>query len=211
MRKCLLTVLLSAGLVFSSYAQIKVGIKAGANFADFSDPVVPPGLEDISAMTTHWHAGLTAQQSLSDRFILSSELLYSIKGFQEAPDFNVSTDIKTVLSLHYLSLPVLLNYQPIDKVSLGAGLELGYLMDAQVKMGDDKNDVNFIYDKEFELSLNLGFRFNITPALFLDGRYQWGLSPVSELVFTDPKGEPLEETSLKNKVLQVSLGYFIIR
>jgi hypothetical protein len=211
MKHCLLTVLLSTGLVFSSYAQIKLGIKAGANFADFSNQLVLPGLEDISAMTTHWHAGLAAQKSLSDRFILSSELLYSIKGFQEATDFNVSNDIKTVLSLHYLSVPVLLNYKPLDKVSLGAGIELGYLMDAQVKMGDDKNDVNFIYDRDFEWSLNLGFRFNISPALFLDGRYQWGLSPVSELFFTDPNGEPLQEATLKNRVLQVSLGYFIIR
>ncbi len=193
-------------------AQLSLGIKAGANFADLTTPdVFAAADQDISAITTHWHAGISTKQAISDRFHVGAELLYSVKGFQESDDFNVIGDPLATLSLHYLSLPLMFYYAPNEKISLGAGVNLGYLMDAQIKVEDEKNDAGFIYDQEFDLGLNLGFQFNVTPALFLDARYQWGLTSVADLVFTDENGAPLGDGSLKNRVLQVSLGYFIIR
>jgi opacity protein-like surface antigen len=211
MKRVTLFFLLFAATMSSASAQFKLGIKAGANFADLSTPDFLDDREDISAITLHWHAGLTTRQSISDRFQLGAELLYSIKGFQENADFNVLNEMKTTLSLHYLSLPAMVYFTPNEKISLGAGINLGYLLDAQVKMGDDKNDVSSIYDQEFDVGLNLGFQFNVTPSLFLDARYQWGLTAVTDLTFTDENGFPIGEGALKNRVLQVSLGYFIIR
>lgn len=197
--------------ISSALAQLKLGIKTGANFSDLSTPDFLSEQDDISAITTHWHAGITTRQTISERFQLNTDLLYSIKGFQEASDFNIGSEVKTVLSLHYLSLPTMIYYRPNEKISLGAGVSLGYLLDAKVKMGDDKNDVSSIYDREFDLGINLGFQFDISPALFLDARYQWGMTSVTDLVFTDQNGSPIGDGALKNRVLQVSLGYFIIR
>jgi opacity protein-like surface antigen len=211
MKRVLLFFLLCAMSMAPASAQFKLGLKGGANFADLSTPEFLADQEDISAITLHWHAGLTARQHLSDRFQLSTDLLYSIRGFQESSDFNVLNEIKTTLSLHYLSLPAMIYFTPNDKISLGAGINLGYLLDAQVKMGNDKNDASSIYDQEFDLGLHLGFQFNVTPALFLDARYQWGLTSVTDLTFTDENGFPIGEGSLKNRVLQLSLGYFFIR
>ncbi len=212
MKQYYLAMLFSILMIASASGQFQLGIKAGANFADFNNTEFLQDNNVQSAMTTHWHIGVSSLRNFGDRFSLAAELLYSVKGVQSPFEFSVpNSDEKTVVGLEYLSLPIMLYYKPNEKISIGTGIEAGYLLNARLSAPNGSRDVNFIYDKKEELALNLGFRFNFTPALFLDGRYQWGLTSINDLILTDANGAPVEEVNLKNRVIQVSIGYFIIR
>lgn len=211
MKQFLLTLILFSCFTLTSSAQFKLGVKAGANFADIKATEEIEALTDNSSITTHFHAGLSTHQQISQRFSVSADLLYSVKGFQNSIDFVAANDPSAKLALHYLSIPLMFNYSPNEKIHFGAGLEAGYLLDATTTVEGETNDVSFLYDKDFELSLNAGFRFMVSPNIFVDGRYQWGLSSISDIVLTNANGEPINNASLKNRLIQLSLGYFILR
>ncbi len=208
-------------LYLQASAQLKIGVKGGLNLSDL---FVPSDLEEIiSPPPTHidahpspgqmsyFHAGITTNQRIGKHWAASADLIFSIKGFQNNVPFNtLDPSDEFVLSLHYLALPIMFYYVPDEKIQLGAGLEAGYQIDAVGKINNERTDFTSLYDKNLEFSLNAGFRFLVTERFFVDGRYQWGLTSISDITLTDQDGEPLESGSLKNRVIQLSLGYFFI-
>ncbi|WP_297868493.1 porin family protein [uncultured Flavobacterium sp.] len=209
-------ILLSAVFLFSalSYAQdVKFGAKVGLNISNLSGDV-----EDTKSLIGA-HLGGFAEISISEKFAIQPELLFSMQGakseYSESDvDYSYSEESKT--KLNYLNVPILAKYYVAEKFALLAGPQFGILMSAKEDFEFSEND-NGITDsgsesidaKEFykslALSFNLGASYSITENFFIDARYNLGLSSIAK-DYTDEFGN---STSLKinNNVFQFSVGY----
>lgn len=209
-------ILLSAVFLFSalSYAQdVKFGAKVGLNISNLSGDV-----EDTKSLIGA-HLGGFAEISISEKFAIQPELLFSMQGakseYSESDiDYSYSEETKT--KLNYLNIPLLAKYYVADKFALLAGPQFGILMSAKedyefsetlsgtTDSGSESIDAKEFY-KSLALSFNLGASYSITENFFVDARYNLGLSSIAK-DYTDEFGD---STSLKinNNVFQFSVGY----
>lgn len=91
------------------FAQVQLGIRAGLNLTNLEQH--KNGERNQSSLKTGLNAGLTADFSLGNRFLLQPGILYSSKGFK---DYGAT---KLKATAHYIELPVTLIY----KYALGSG------------------------------------------------------------------------------------------
>lgn len=209
-------ILLSAVVLFSaiSYAQdIKYGAKAGLNISNFSGDV-----EDAKSLIGLQFGGF-AEISISEKFAIQPELLFSMQGAkseysESEPGYSYSEEYTS--KLNYLNIPVLAKYYVADKFALLAGPQLGILMSAKEKyeasetfMGETDSfsgteDVKDFY-KTIALSFNIGASYSVTDNIFIDARYNLGLSSIAK-DFTDEFGDSYS-ANIKNNVIQFSVGY----
>lgn len=209
-------ILLSAVFLFSalSYAQdVKFGAKVGLNISNLSGDV-----EDTKSLIGA-HLGGFAEISISEKFAIQPELLFSMQGakseYSESDvDYSYSEESKT--KLNYLNVPILAKYYVAEKFALLAGPQFGILMSAKEEYefsenfggvadsGSESIDAKEFY-KSLALSFNLGASYSITENFFIDARYNLGLSSIAK-DYTDEFGD---STSLKinNNVFQFSVGY----
>ena len=92
--------------------------------------------------------------------------------------------------LGYLAIPVLAKISLSDAFTLELGPQASFLLSEK-----DNFDVND--SKTFDFSVNAGLGFNITKSIFIQGRYNLGL--------TDTK---VSDAKAKNSVVQLSAGFF---
>jgi opacity protein-like surface antigen len=209
-------ILLSAVVLLStiSFAQdVKFGAKVGLNISNLSGDV-----EDTKSLIGA-HLGGFAEISISEKFAIQPELLFSIQGakseYSESDiDYSYSEETKT--KLNYLNVPLLAKYYVADKFALLAGPQFGILMSAKedyefsetlsgtTDSGSESIDAKEFY-KSLALSFNLGASYSITENFFVDARYNLGLSSIAK-DYTDEFGD---STSLKinNNIFQFSVGY----
>ena len=177
MQKLLLTILLiSIGYTNSNAQNVKIGVKAGLNYANFT------GSEIQTDAITSYHAGIIAEISILDSFSIQPELLYSTQG---ASYENAIDEYKNELG--YISLPVLLKIYLSDSFSLDVGPQASFLL-------NKKDEFNLNDYNTFDFSANAGLSLKITKSLFAQARYSLGLTEVSK------------NADVKNSVVQVSLG-----
>lgn len=177
MQKLLLTILLiSIGYTNSNAQNVKIGVKAGLNYANFT------GSEIQTDAITSYHAGIIAEISILDSFSIQPELLYSTQG---ASYENAIDEYKNELG--YISLPVLLKIYLSDSFSLDVGPQASFLL-------NKKDEFNLNDYNTFDFSANAGLSLKITKSLFAQARYSLGLTEVSK------------NADAKNSVVQVSLG-----
>mgnify|MGYP001060452550 CR=1 FL=1 len=99
-------------------AQVEFGIKAGPMLAN----IVTRDLDTLDFDNTDpkvsYLLGAFVSIAVADKFSLQAELLYANKGRGRIEEDDLSN------SLHYLSLPVLLQYEVLHGLRVGLGPEL---------------------------------------------------------------------------------------
>jgi hypothetical protein len=183
MKKVFLAVVLFLGTAASIQAQLlKIGVKAGVNFANQTgDAFDAPDVEKEGI--TSYHAGLVAEIKLLDKFAIQPELLYSTQG---ATYKNAVEEFKNELG--YLSIPVMAKFYLTDSFSLEVGPQASFLL-------NQKDDVAFEDPETFEFGINAGLGFKITENFFIQGRYGLGLTEASK------------DADVKNSTIQLSAGF----
>jgi hypothetical protein len=162
---------------FSSQAQLlRIGLKAGLNYANFS------GTNIQTDAITSYHAGLISEIKLFDKFAIQPELLYTTQG---ATYSTIVGDVENELG--YIAIPILAKIYISKSLSLELGPQASFLL-------SEKNKFDVTNSNTFDFAVNAGIGFKITKNLFIQGRYCLGLTEVS------PNAES------KNSVLQVSAG-----
>lgn len=154
---------------------------------------------------TDFHAGVFADIPLSARFALQPELLYSRQGFNVGGNANLGN-----VSLHYLSLPVLVKLNLTDGLSVLVGPQVSYL--ANARLGVLSNLFSLSYNgafQKFDASLVGGLQYQLPGGLTLGGRYVYGLSNINkDFNLGGDKGRSLNDyLTLRNTNIQVSVGY----
>lgn len=193
---------IAALITSSAFAQeIAFGVKAGANLANISD--LPEGAE--TDMLIGAHVGPLVKIPINENFSIIPELLYSMKGFKVDDD---------ALSLSYLEIPIMANYQLESGLNFELGPYVGFLLAADAEGTDVKE---FMESTDVGVGLGLGYR--LESGLGFGARYSLGLTTLNKeqtitiIVGTDPvTGLPIFATATqeaygKNSVIGISVSY----
>lgn len=200
--------------------QVNFGAKAGANFATLNGDV------DDTSMKVGLHVGGVAEYMINEKFSLQAELLYSMQGakneYSESYSFNDYSEIyseEATYKLNYINLPVMAKYYLADNFSIVAGPQIGFLTSAKADFdetytitegGSTTVETESISDldikdalKSIDFGLNFGLGYKLDNGLNFEARYNLGLMNIDDS--PTEAGDP--ETSIKNGVIQVSLGF----
>jgi len=127
------------------------------------------------------------QTELSRTIYAGMELKLMQKGSRNIDSLATDGQIKYIMRLNYVDLPVYMGIRTSEKISLLVGLSPGYMIS-----GTEYNDYGKFVEEdqnpfsEFDLQGLLGFRFQITRRLFIDLRGAYSVLPIRE-----QKGDPL--------------------
>ncbi|MET0759396.1 MAG: porin family protein [Flavobacterium sp.] len=207
MKKVILSVAALFAFGFVSAQDVKFGIKGGVNFATLTGDV-----EDTS-MKVGFNVGGLVEIKVSEKFSVQPELLFSTQGAKEEYSETSGADsykVENNLNLGYLNIPIMAKYYVIDKFSLEAGPQFGFLMSAksdytetqtvggvtstfseEVDVKDEMNSVDF--------GINFGAGYDFTENISAGVRYNLGLSDISD--------EQEDNFEVQNSVISVSIGY----
>jgi hypothetical protein len=189
-KKLILTVIVTTFLGAGAYAQVSGGLKLGANFANqkiYSDFNVT--LQN----RTSFHAGFYATITISESLGLQPELMYSSIGSK----FEVGGAGSIVNKIDYLTMPLLLRYNPVPIFNIHGGPQFGFRLSAKVGSdGDYGDNKENIYASEMAMAIGAGV--DLPMGLGFSARYVFGLSNVAK---TD-NGD-----TMRNKVIQLSMMY----
>lgn len=156
----LIVTLLTISQVSLAQSNLKFGIKAGLNYANFTNTDVK------TDAITSYHAGILMEFSLFDNLAIQPELLYSTVG---ASYDNLTEDIKNELG--YISIPVLAKFNLSETLFLEAGPQGSFLLNKKDEVFDDYN--------RFDFSVNAGVGVNLTKNLFANARYNLGVTEIA--------------------------------
>lgn len=174
------------GVGISSAQELDLGLKAGANFSNFSDTKGA----DMSNKTGY-HVGAFAAMRFGS-IAIQPELLYS----QQGAKFS-GKDI----DLNYVNVPVLLKYYIVSGLNLQVGPQFGFVVDDNIKnvfggIGEG------IETNNFDVSGLVGVGLDLPFGIRLDGRYNFGMGKVLKSNVAN-----VEDPSFKNSVFTLSVGY----
>lgn len=181
MKKIIFLLTALAG-TFAMQAQgLDFGIKAGANFSNFTGDV------DTESITS-FHGGAVVELNLVPTFSIQAEGLFSSQG---ATYKDTALDIARDIDLSYISVPVMAKFYVIpEKLSIMAGPQFSFLVDEAEEAWDTKS---------FDMAASGGVELKVIAGLFAQARYNIGL--------TDVSGDEVTG-DVKNSVFQLSVGYF---
>ncbi len=203
MKKVILTAFV-LGTVTTAVAQqqVKFGPKAGLNFANLSG-------DDNSDMLTGFHVGAVAEIKFNEKFSIQPEVVYSAQGSSRSGSttlLGITSSFEGKQKLDYINVPIMAKYYIIDGFSVEAGPQIGFLMKAESELdttiagvnsnvkGDNKDSF-----KSTDFGLGLGLAYDLPVGLFVNARYNLGLSDIRE---NTSAGD-----AVKNNVIQVGIGY----
>lgn len=172
------------------------GVKAGMNLSKFSGNSNEPFAKYNGKVG--FHLGGIFELSLTEKFSIQPELLYSYQGT------NINSG-ERVISMNNLQLPIIGKYYIVKGLSAEAGPIFGYLLSAKYEAtltsqgGRESVDISDNY-KAVDIAFGLGASYKLKSDLFFGIRYNFGLSNINDL--------DLKNSKVRNNVFQLSAGYF---
>ncbi|MEQ9443746.1 MAG: porin family protein [Cyclobacteriaceae bacterium] len=212
MKKFTFILLLNLGICSCLMAQVSVGLKAGgalANHVYKGIGLTSGGNGDNLKLT--YLGGLFVSVPISEKFIIQPEILYSDKGYRAGwTSLSGASTTYNRHNFHYISVPIMLQYRLLDKLTVELGPEIGYLLSASQNiehMGSSPSDFPY---KDLDIALNIGVGYSLSDRWNLNLRYNMGISDVSEdfTISVIGRDEPvLISNSTYNCSLQFSVGF----
>lgn len=223
MKKTLLF-LITVFAVNFSFAQIKV--KAGTNFSKFtgeSTVLMNTGLSYTKNYSeeTNFKIGINIsagyQINLNNKFSLTPELQFNQFG---AKDKEYLNNRKITTSQSIISIPIMIEYNLLNKLKVGLGPQLNYLLKSKYKVdhiniinnenntlnnGDDDTD----HYNKISIGLTGGISYNIYKNFSLEARYYHGISNISNTENTPKFSNATYTTKMHNTALQFGISYII--
>lgn len=205
MKKLILTVAAVFAFGFANAQEVKYGVKAGLNLSTLTGDI-----EDVKSLAG-FHAGGFVEIKLMDKFAIQPELMYSTQGAKSEYTFSESgfvVDAEEKVKLGYINLPIMAKYFVAPGFTIEAGPQVGFLLSAKNEydysasgfgMTESESGENDIKDdtESIDFGFNVGAGYEFTENIFVQARYNFGLTNIAKDVDGD----------IKNGVLQVSVGY----
>jgi len=229
MKKVLLIAILMIGSLNTFRAQQGVcfGIKGGLNLENIiglnsGQGVVGVTENESSEMTFGFHAGVFLRWGLDDHWAIVPELLYTTGGAKEtiAQTYYIGSTAYTSsttgnFSLHYLQLPVFVNYQFDMGLYLEGGLYIAGLIGATTSSTTTKNGVTTsststsdTTNNQLDWGVGAGVGYRFCSGLGFNLRYNYGLYAVYKNFSYENGGVSYRQPSYGNNgVLQLSVSY----
>ncbi|HRO47270.1 porin family protein [Agriterribacter sp.] len=158
---------------FAIQAQIKYGIKAGANFTTFSGSDAK--MEGISPKyKVGFAGGGLVNIQLSEMFSLQPEVLYSLEGTTYKAQ-GESVHFKT----DYVNIPVLAQYNNPSGFYAETGPQVGFLTSAKLSADGNSVDIKDGF-KKINFSWGFGAGYKLSNGLGIGARYNLGLTSIAD-------------------------------
>ncbi len=177
--------MICASSFYAANAQVSFGAKAGANISTLT------GDAEGAKSKFGFNVGAIAEISISEKFAVQPELVYSAQGAKFEEDGEEAS-----LKNNYLNIPILAKLKTNSGFYAVTGPQIGILLSAKAKAMGVEIDFKDAY-KKTDFSWAFGAGYMVTPNIGIDARYNLGLGNISDD----------EETELKNSVFQVGLVY----
>ncbi|GAC1380877.1 MAG: porin family protein [Ginsengibacter sp.] len=183
---------LSAIAIFvasASFSQsFQIGAKAGASINKLS------GQSFSDKFTFGYHVGGFATINLSKKIGIQPEVIFNQVNTDTSSSFSSVYQFNNVskVKLNYLSIPILLNYNPSKLVTLQVGPQYSILMNQNVTLV--QNGKNAFKNGDF--AMVGGLQLNLMK-LKIYGRYVVGLNNINDLG---------DQQSWKNQSIQLGIG-----
>lgn len=232
MKKIILTSLMLCS-VFAFSQEIKFGANVGLNLSNLRGDY-PTEIDEHNSKIGFHIGGfaeysINEKFTLQPELLFSTQgNTYGYKDYYGGGSYYDGADYN--LKLNYLNLPVILKYKIIEKLSIDFGPQIGYLMSAKTKIDitEDSRDPSQNYSVEIDMlndgtydlggttikskasanridfSMNIGASYDISEKIFLQGRYNLGLSTVDK---NSTNKASTNSWNMKNGVFQLSAGY----
>jgi len=206
MKKFIYSVATLLTIGFTAQAQeIKYGIKAGLNLADWGmdaeNTNVRPGL----------NVGLLAEIKLTENFAIQPEVVYSQQGTELEVKYwtgNIVGAKETYTSkTDYINIPIAAKYYIFEGLNIQAGPQIGFLVSAKEKAEysgfegrpNEEIDAKDAY-KKVDFSILGGIGYDLPLGIFVQARYTYGLTNIND-------DRETSDVELSNNVISFSLGY----
>jgi hypothetical protein len=180
------------------FAQLKVAVKAGLNFANITEAA---GI-NANSRTGYMIGGYISQKP-KKLLGFRSEILLSRQGY----DYKTNTNTGTV-NLDYLLLPQLITVNFGKKIQLHTGLQAAFLLNAKVDSSSNGNSSLFNYFNRFDYGFVAGAEVSPLLGFFLGARVNVSFNNVNKEA---PMGGNwpnfLPKADVKNNVVQVYAGW----
>lgn len=176
--KKLFTLILVFSFLFSQ-AQVRIGVKAGADFYNFTGKGVKDNsLDDHQQLKTGLVAGAFVEIPVSSVLSVQPSLLYSQEG-----NLQKDGNDKAIYKFDYLNLPVVLKYNHSSGFFGETGPQLGYKLNSKLKtiIGGTETETkltNGLNDFLFSWTVGAGWKFK--NGLGINARSQWGITSISD-------------------------------
>ena len=172
--------------------KLKIGVKAGINFSDFTGR----GYNDFefADSRTSYHLGILTEIFVAPRWNFQPELLYSEQGYILSSNSNSSDELEK--DLNYLQLPLIAEFGLAKGFYLQGGPQFSYLLNKDSLPGDGTDEIIFNYNS-FDFSFVFGAEYRFQN-FFLFGRYNAGINRIVNS----------SEVETHNRVIQAGLGFF---
>ena len=198
MKKIILIIALFISIINIANAQFTIGPKLGLNIS--KEYVGIEGIDETVDFKNGINAGIFGKYMMSDKFDIQAELLYSQQGYKcniPLVDYGgIAITDGYKLSSHYLNIPLLLKYYPLERIYIEAGPQAGFCFSTKVSPIENKDDITLNRDYNTVVFLLVGgVGVDIGYGLSLNARYNHGLT------------HTLPNTTWKNRVIQISLLY----
>ena len=225
MKKFLISALVVGVTALGFSQELRWGIKGGINFANLrGDKTITyyyKGGKQIAIPGSNkgkvgFHIGAFAEYPINEKLTFQPELLISTQGAEfennsyeenRAYSSKATKNMVSKVNLTYLEVPIMFKYNVVEKLNVEFGLQIGFLIGAENNIVYTiTNDVSRdIYSldidakkmKSVDFGLNFGASYDITENIFVQARYNLGLTNVNVL----------NMSSLDGNVFQISVGY----
>ncbi|PVD50028.1 PorT family protein [Terrimonas sp.] len=159
---------------FIGQAQIKFGIKAGANFSKFSGEDAK--IEGLSPkFRTGFAGGGFVNIGLNEMFSVQPEVLYSMEG----TTYKQSGDKPATYKTDYINIPVLVQYNNPSGFYAETGPQIGFLTSAKIGYDGNSADIKEGF-KNINFSWGLGVGYKLSNGLGIGARYNLGLTKIAD-------------------------------
>lgn len=167
----------------------KLGLKVGTDIKKLS------GKSFDDQFSYGYHVGAFAQLGLNSRLGIQPEVYFSQVNIDTTSNFRAIHEFKQVskIQLKYLTIPILVNYNPNKYLSLQAGPQFGILMEKGNTLVQNGKEAF----KKGDFSMVAGAQLNISK-IRLYGRYGVGLSNLNDIDNRD---------KWKTQTIQLGLGF----
>ena len=185
----------------SLFAQIGIGVKAGLNFANVTDP----GGINANSRSGYMVGGYISPKP-KKLIGFRSEILLSRQGY----DFKTGNNTGTV-DLDYLLLPQLITLNFAKRFEIHAGGQIAFLLNAKADSTNNNNSGSIMeYFKRFDYGVVGGVQVSPISGLFIGARINIGLSDINDDSWELPGGSPpnfFPREFVKNNVVQLYAGW----
>ena len=185
-------------------AQPRFGIKAGANLSKLRPSDLPAGADVSTNLKTSFHGGFLVNIPLgTGGLAFQPEIVYSGQGSKINEKFTIGTvtsSEKYEQDMHYINVPLMLQWKSAGGFYLEAGPQVGFLIKAKQDGPGDTEDENKDSFENLEVSAGAGLGYMTRVGVGIGARYNHGFSNVLD-------NESSSDARMRHSVINIGLFY----